>query len=314
MSVRPEPAVSNELLYRSALFGIGRFAAPASAPGFATAGEIVAPVVVFPRRSVWIRHAGGEAFVADAHTATLYNVGQHYRRAAISGDGDVSDWFRVSAPVLAEVLGAAGERAEDPDAPFTRPWVAASTRVSLAERALFARIRASAPGDSLEVDETALALLANLLGGARRGSPTASRRRQEAHAAVVQAARAALGAAVTRHTSLSELAARVGCSPFHLCRVFRREAGTTLYGYRDRLRLFAALEHILDRQADLTEAALHAGYSSHSHFTWAFRRTFALTPSAVRSLTMANRRTLRDAVHRLLAATDRRSRGPRRAR
>jgi AraC-like DNA-binding protein len=41
-----------------------------------------------------------------------------------------------------------------------------------------------------------------------------------------------------------------------------------------------ALEPLADGAGDLTRIALDLGFSSHSHFTAAFRRHFGLTPSA----------------------------------
>ncbi|MDX1660442.1 MAG: helix-turn-helix domain-containing protein, partial [Gemmatimonadota bacterium] len=46
-------------------------------------------------------------------------------------------------------------------------------------------------------------------------------------------------------------------------------------------RLRVALEVLPDCE-NLTRLALSVGYSSHSHFSWAFRREYATTPSAVR--------------------------------
>jgi AraC-like DNA-binding protein len=80
--------------------------------------------------------------------------------------------------------------------------------------------------------------------------------------------------------TLSTLSARLGCSPFHLCRVFREATGKTLHGYQTDLRLRAALEAI-EGGARLTDVALEAGFSSHSHFTLAFRRAFGVPPSRV---------------------------------
>jgi AraC-like DNA-binding protein len=49
-----------------------------------------------------------------------------------------------------------------------------------------------------------------------------------------------------------------------------------------RLRLHASLERVAEPGSDLTTVALDFGFASHSHFTAAFRRTFGLTPSALR--------------------------------
>jgi AraC-like DNA-binding protein len=47
-----------------------------------------------------------------------------------------------------------------------------------------------------------------------------------------------------------------------------------------RLRLRAALEELPECRGDITRLALDLGYSSHSHFTYAFRREFGVPPSA----------------------------------
>jgi AraC-like DNA-binding protein len=49
-----------------------------------------------------------------------------------------------------------------------------------------------------------------------------------------------------------------------------------------RLRLRAALDLLPEYRRDITRLALDLGYSSHSHFTYAFRREFGFPPSAWR--------------------------------
>jgi AraC family transcriptional regulator len=94
---------------------------------------------------------------------------------------------------------------------------------------------------------------------------------------------------------------------FHLARVFKARTGFSLHAYRTQLRLRAALERVAPRHGagpalrlrsgqaprrgsghggrdvDLIDIALDLGFSSHSHFTEAFRRNFGTTPSAVRN-------------------------------
>ena len=82
--------------------------------------------------------------------------------------------------------------------------------------------------------------------------------------------------------TLSEIGKEVACSPYHLARLFRREVGLPLHGYLNRLRLRAALERLTDGGARLIDIALDLGFSSHGHFTDAFRREFGLSPSAFR--------------------------------
>lgn len=83
--------------------------------------------------------------------------------------------------------------------------------------------------------------------------------------------------------SLSDLSRAVGLSVFHLCRAFRRLTGRTMHEYRETLRLRDSLDALQQGRRPITDIALDAGFSSHSHYTAAFRRAFGQTPSAIRA-------------------------------
>jgi AraC-like DNA-binding protein len=102
-------------------------------------------------------------------------------------------------------------------------------------------------------------------------------------AALVEAAKNAIASNLDRNVTLHELCSVMHCSPWQLCRAFRRATGQTLTSYRHALRLQVALERLRLRDTDLTELALELGYSSHSHFTHVFHRHLGTTPSQVRS-------------------------------
>jgi AraC family transcriptional regulator len=55
-----------------------------------------------------------------------------------------------------------------------------------------------------------------------------------------------------------------------------------MHRYLNRLRLLEALEPLAQGEADLSTLALDLGFSSHSHFTAAFRKEFAMSPREVR--------------------------------
>jgi AraC-like DNA-binding protein len=59
---------------------------------------------------------------------------------------------------------------------------------------------------------------------------------------------------------------------------FQQVEGTPLYRYQMRLRLTRALD-LLGQYDNLTALALALGFSSHSHFSAAFRRTYGRTPA-----------------------------------
>jgi AraC family transcriptional regulator len=84
-----------------------------------------------------------------------------------------------------------------------------------------------------------------------------------------------------RRVTLAEIAAQVGVSPVYLTQIFQRVEGIPLYRYQLRLRLARALQ-LLNDYDDVTELALELGFSSHSHFTAAFKQAYGQTPSTFR--------------------------------
>ena len=76
------------------------------------------------------------------------------------------------------------------------------------------------------------------------------------------------------------LAKRVASSPFRLSRLFREIAGMPVHRYHLLARLSAALEEVLASSREITDIGIGLGFSSHSHFTAAFRRAFGVTPGA----------------------------------
>lgn len=81
--------------------------------------------------------------------------------------------------------------------------------------------------------------------------------------------------------SLHQLADALDVSPVYLTQTFSRSEGMPLYRYQLHLRLARAMVELPDCD-DITTLALDLGFSSHSHFTTAFKAFASLTPSAFR--------------------------------
>jgi AraC-like DNA-binding protein len=105
--------------------------------------------------------------------------------------------------------------------------------------------------------------------------PTASTRR------LMRRAKEFLGAELANPIRLRDVGRAAGASPAYLTNTFRRVEGVSLHRYLTLLRLARALA-ILPQADDLTALALDIGFSSHSHFSAAFRRAFGCTPSQFR--------------------------------
>ena len=111
---------------------------------------------------------------------------------------------------------------------------------------------------------------------------------------------------LARRWTLAEIAAEVGGSPVYLTQVFQQVEGLPLYRYQLRLRLARALD-LLAQYDDLTALGLDLGFSSHSHFSAAFRETYGRSPSEFRqsraaSLTPARATSLKILIAALSAA------------
>jgi len=114
-------------------------------------------------------------------------------------------------------------------------------------------------------------------GVPRRRRKSASQVRQK----LVDRAKLVLSSDPARRWTLAEIAAEVRVSPVYLTQVFQQIEGMPLYRYQLRLRLASALD-LLERYDDLSSLGMDLGFSSHSHFTSAFRQTYGNTPAEFR--------------------------------
>ena len=265
-------------LFESPLFTITEFSCPPGdgAWGRANQVESCSPIVVFPRTAVAIRHAGGPKVLSTPNVAMLYNPDQEYDRELRDRRGDLCVYFAIRDPALAPLER---ESAVLADGRLTASHVP-STQSAYLQQHLLARYLRGADVDALLVEETALRVIAQVLGRA----PEGSRGRQttvRSHYELTEAAKERIVESISEALGLAELAARLGTSPFHLARVFRAQTGFALHQYRKHLRLRLALERVTDGEA-LSRIAHELGFASHSHFTDSFRREFGVAPSALR--------------------------------
>lgn len=243
--------------------------------------------IVLPRAGVFLKHVAGREVVADSNHVLFFNRHEPYRVSHPADGGDDCTVFAFADDVLSDVLRrfdpAAGER---PGPLFRFPHAPNTAAVFLFHQQLRRALRA--PGQAgLQADELAIDLLETTVEQAHRirgQRPAAARDdTRAAHQDAAAAAKTFLAARFREKLSLAQVARAAHCSQYHLARLFRGDTGLSLHEYQDRLRLAAALERLVeDRRADLTALAFDLGYSSHSHFTAAFRRQFRLTPSRFR--------------------------------
>jgi AraC-like DNA-binding protein len=129
----------------------------------------------------------------------------------------------------------------------------------------------------LEAETLTLALIRHALGNADTDVSKVTVRSR----ILVDQAKQVIAADLGRRVTLAEIAAQVGVSPVYLTQIFQRVEGIPLYRYQLRLRLARALQ-LLNDYDDVTDLALDLGFSSHSHFSAAFKHVYGQTPSTLR--------------------------------
>ena len=228
--------------------------------------------LVFPYRGVYVRHLDHDDAVAEANQVLFFNSAEPYRVSHPVEGGDASLDLTISEPVLCELAPREQVRSDGSMA-FRRQRLRIDPRaqvlVALLRHGLSRRI-----AETLEAETLALTLVRRALGERTSHAAGASLGRRK----LVDRAKLVLSADLSRRWTLSEIAAEVGVSPVYLTQVFQQVEAMPLYRYQLRLRLARALD-LLGQYHDLTALGLDLGFSSHSHFSAAFRQAYGRTPA-----------------------------------
>lgn len=228
--------------------------------------------LVFPYRGVYVRHLGSEQAVAEANQVLFFNAAESYCVSHPVDGGDSSlvlaleeSWLReLAPPALVRAGGALAFRMQ-------------RRRIDARAQALVAMLRHSLHRktvEGLEAETLALTLARRAFGERTSHAAKASSGRQK----LVDRAKLVLSADPARRWRLGDIATEVGVSPVYLTQVFQQVEAMPLYRYQLRMRLARALD-LIDAYDDLTALGLELGFSSHSHFSSAFRQTYGRTPA-----------------------------------
>jgi AraC family transcriptional regulator len=232
--------------------------------------------LVFPYRGVYVRHLGHDQAVAEANQVLFFNATEGYRVSHPVPGGDASLTLVINQALLRELA---------PPLTFLRDSAVLAfrqqrLRIDARAQVLVALLRHSLRqkiAEPLEAESLALTLVQRALGPRTTHAAGASVGRQR----LVDRAKLVLASDVARRWTLAAIAAEVGGSPVYLTQVFQQVEGLPMYRYHLRLRLARALD-LLAQYDDLTALSLDLGFSSHSHFSAAFREAYGRSPSEFR--------------------------------
>ncbi len=205
----------------------------------------------------------------------FFNAAEGYRISHPVSGGDASLSLAISEPLLHELAPSTYLR-DSATLAFRRQRLRIDARAQSLVALLRHGLRRNI-AEPLEAESVALTLVQRALGPRTTHAAGASVGRQK----LVDRAKLVLASDLARRWTLAEIATDVRCSPVYLTQVFQQVEGMPLYRYQLRLRLARALD-LLAEYDDLTALGLHLGFSSHSHFSAAFRGAYDCSPSEFR--------------------------------
>ncbi len=230
---------------------------------------------VFPYRGLYLRHVGEVQSVADANHVLFFNEGQGYQVSHPMSGGDASLVVSVAETTLREL---APRNLVDGTGVFA--FNQQHLRIDARAQALVMLLKHSLQNGSiepLEAEGLSLTLVSRAIGPrtAREPGATYARRR------LVDRVKVLLAGELSRRWTLAQIAAEIRGSPVYLTQVFQQVEGMPLYRYHLSLRLARALD-LLAVRSDLSGLAQDLGFSSHSHFSAAFKQSYGVTPAEFR--------------------------------
>lgn len=278
------------IVFQSSLITVGLFRAKPWEPNFEDSGPTQGYLVVFPRTSVIITHAGREPVITSPNVVMFYNLGQEYRREKVSERGDICEWFAFHPSVVADALKPYDCRViERIDHPFRFTHGPSDATTFLVQRLVVEHLLENAHPDTLFVQESLLEVLARSLANryGLQARKKGSGQINPEHKDLARAAQQFLATHFSDSLTLEDLASALNYSQYHLARIFHQQTGQTIHQFLDQLRLRTALEEITAGDKNLTHLAYTLGYSSHSHFSQSFKRTFGHPPSNLREFAVS---------------------------
>jgi AraC family transcriptional regulator len=250
----------------------------------------VDPSIVFVRRGIFVRSQESGTVIADASRILFFNPQQPYRISHPIDGGDDCTILTISRPLALEIVA---RHAPHVAGSSWLPFLQGEARAALdLWRMHYELLAGPSPAGDLAFEDLLLRIIDRVVGDSHRSRDrdqssvsrrvrqrTARRHGELAHAAVV-----ILNRDLARPPSLMQLSDSLGCSAYHLSRVFRDVVGSSLRSYLPTARARAAADVIARGARNLTELALQLGYADHSHFTNAFSREWRTSPSGFRAM------------------------------
>lgn len=225
--------------------------------------------------------------VLSSNQKLIRQGGVHADRFRVSRPGDDIGAL-VTTPdaiVMTQIYlsSAALEMLADGLTPADRPaltlsWSARNREIEAAIRLMHGHIAQARTPDWARMELLAQYIAATILREAAGPPPPRAPHRAKRIERAVQFIADNLDAPIT----LDDIAEAACLSPFHLCRVFRNQTGTTPRAYLQEKRLAEARRLLRETASGLDDIAAQTGFASAGSLAGAIRRRFGEGPRAIR--------------------------------
>jgi AraC-like DNA-binding protein len=237
------------------------------------------PMISFCHGGAYVATTDESRRLVDGTAILAVRGGQQYLTRGASRGASFGTSLSIHPDLLAGILGDTAQTNEHGFPGLGGPL---SPALRIQEASLFSSLAGLTARGNLWFEEQVIELFATAVARLGSESPPGRSHGESKGRVIVEAAKAVLADHFREPISVADVAKRVGISPFHLCRLFRRIEASSLHQYVIWLRLNAAIEELADARS-LSDVAYSLGFAQHSHFSETFRRRFGRTPSAVRN-------------------------------
>ena len=266
--------INRRTLFASEALQIGLFEARPVTDACGDVERQGANVIVLPFSGIFSKHdAPGRHVIGTPSHSVFIAANTPYRLGYPGAVGDRALILRFGDALAPEYLDA-------PGGTMVSNGLLSADAMML-RNLLWTRLGKS-EADAFEIEARGIDLVSMSLGAMCTASARPRRAALARWMRALERVKEAVALAPANKWTVDKLARIASLSPFHLCRVFRQMAGTSIYDYVLRERLAYTLDAVLGGDDDLTAIALDAGFASHSHFTARFHGFFGCTPAALR--------------------------------
>lgn len=243
--------------------------------------------VALTRAGTYQRYDAHGRFLVDPNQVSFYNRGEPYDISHPMQGGDSSTIFVLAPALLLDITQRYNPAiVEDSRRIFQRSHITLAAHLQILQYTFLHADQNHS--DPLGLEEQVILSLDEIIRALHQDRPMrhshSSTNTLRAHGEQIHLVKTFLNTHVRSSLQLEQISAAAHLSPYHLCRMFKQNMGMTLHHYVKRLRLFNAAEQMLENpKARLDLLALEYGFSNHGNFSTAFRQTFGVHPSALRS-------------------------------